>query len=131
MAIGPNNTTFVNAKYNLSTNEAGFFIENETIGQYASFYETIGGGQGGHYQAEWIVERTEEDGSFPPLANFGTVTLSDANAKDGSTWQGIGKWPHNYDTMVDPSNASQTDAWPGPINSAGNSFPVHWSNFGS
>lgn len=37
------------------------------------------------YNAEWIVEDFESNGSLVPFANFGTVTFSDATATDDSS----------------------------------------------
>lgn len=134
LSVEPGDVMYVNVQYNLSKNQASFYIENETSGQYLPrFYETISGGTGGHKQAEWIAERTKVGSDYPPLAKWSPnpITLSGDTATDSSITKDVASWPHNEVTMVDPSNSSQTDAWPGPINSSGNAFPVHWSNFGS
>ncbi|GKZ17822.1 aspergillopepsin-2 [Aspergillus brasiliensis] len=62
-------------------------IENVSTGK--SVTHSFTGGVDGdlcEYNAEWIVEDFEEDGSLVPFADFGTVTFTSASAtKDGSS----------------------------------------------
>ncbi|KAJ6105015.1 hypothetical protein N7486_003704 [Penicillium sp. IBT 16267x] len=56
-------------------------VDNVTTGK--SVTHTFTGGVDGdlcEYNAEWIVEDFEENGSLVPFANFGTVTFSSASA---------------------------------------------------
>ena len=129
IGVSPGNQIFVNCSY--ASGEAHFYIENESTGNYTSFNVSMSGYDGS--QAEWIVERSEHGGYYPELSHFSSaVTFTDANAEIGSTWSGVGNWAHYYDTMYDyrGDDSEQTDAFPGSINSAGNSFPVNWSHYG-
>lgn len=61
-------------------------VENVSKGQ--SVTHTFNGGVDGdlcEYNAEWIVEDFESNGSLVPFANFGTVTFSGAEATDGGS----------------------------------------------
>jgi len=62
-------------------------IDNLTTGvgvyDYGDFNSSF---TGSGSTAEWIVERTEENGKFPPLAKFGTESIADAEAAEGTSW---------------------------------------------
>jgi hypothetical protein len=81
--------------------------------------------------AEWIYERPTVDGYFPHLA-AAPVTFTDAYAKYGSTTKALGKLSHYYDTMWNCHGAPDTKlAYPGALNSAGNTFATHFRSYGS
>ncbi|KAL5356937.1 peptidase A4 family-domain-containing protein [Aspergillus floccosus] len=61
-------------------------VENLTTGKTVT--HTFTGGVDGNlceYNAEWIVEDFEQNGSLVPFANFGTVTFSNAKATDAGS----------------------------------------------
>lgn len=64
-------------------------VENVTKGKTVT--HTFTGGVDGNlceYNAEWIVEDFESNGSLVPFANFGTVTFTGAQATDGGSTVG-------------------------------------------
>jgi hypothetical protein len=72
-----------------STTAGTATVENVSTGK--SVTHTFSGGVDGtlcEYNAEWIVEDFESNGSLVPFANFGTVTFSGAEATDGSSTVG-------------------------------------------
>lgn len=66
------------------------------------------------------------------LANFGSVTFTGAEADSGGVWRGVGQEAHRYGSMYDKNrdDSEATDASPGGINAAGNSFAVAYHNPG-
>ena len=128
IGVNPSNNIFVNVAY-YGNNTAHYYVKNNTTGTTTSFNISFSGGFTG-YNAEWITERTEENGSYPPLTNFSQMNFSDANAAQGSTWKGVGQWSHYFSVMQDPFNddTEQVDAYPGAI--SGNGFPIYWSHYG-
>lgn len=73
-------------------------VENVSTGRSVTHTFT-GGGLGGslcEYNAEWIVEDFQMNGSLVPFANFGTVTFTGAKATTGGV-------------IVGPSNATLID----------------------
>ena len=129
IAVSPLRAIFVNvACYGSST--AHYYIKNESTGVATSFDASFSGGFTG-LNGKWIVERIQVGNNYPPLADFNNTTFSDANAEQGSTWNGVGNWSHNYLDMYDWHNDDfeVTDTYPGPI-SSGNTFTLYWSNYG-
>ncbi|MFC5910555.1 hypothetical protein [Streptacidiphilus monticola] len=60
------------------------------------------------------------------------MTFTDAYASYGSTTKPLGSLSHDYTTMWNCHGAPDTKlAYPGAINSAGNSFPAHFRSFGA
>jgi hypothetical protein len=72
--------------------------------------------------AEWIAESSSSCSNC--LANFGTVTFSDASATSGATTGGISTFSHQAITLVDGIN--QVAAQPSGLRSGGTSFSVIW-----
>jgi len=128
IGVSPNDVIFVNVAY-YGNNTAHYYIENDTTGATTSFNVSFSGGFSGQH-AEWIVERTEENGQYPPLTNFTNMNFSDANAEQNGTWQSVGQWSHFFYFMQDPYNddGEQLNAYPGSISGSG--FPVYWQNYG-
>lgn len=129
----PGQTVFVNVAYDTSTGQAHFYIKNDSTGQVNSFNVNASGTFGGKH-AEWIFERTSENGNYPHLAKLtSALTLTDANAELNGTWKGVGNWSHNWINMYDyhlDDSTEYVDASPQPINSAGNSFGFTWNHYG-
>jgi Peptidase A4 family len=84
--------------------------------------------------ADWIVERPESSGTYAELANFGEVTLYDADATNSAgTTQGLGDYNRDYFYM---NNKCGLDGGPylaqtGDIGENGTAFPVNWVGFGT
>lgn len=73
--------------------------------------------------SEWIVERSEVSGAFPPLADFGTVTFADSS----ETWYegGVATTPQEAGaTAYDMYNGSDLLANTGPLDASGQGFTV-------
>ncbi len=127
--VSPGQTVYIDITY--SGGALHFFIENVTTGTADSFSESASGYSGN--QAEWIVERTEQtslNGSYdPPLANFGTMTFSGAQAeRTNGAWYGVGSLPHYFDTMY--ANGERL-AGPLGIGCGGTCYAVQWANYGA
>ena len=110
-----------------------FYVEDETTGAYASFSESYAGTNGyDPSTANWIMERTCESGSIPPLADYGSDTFSDAGTSYTTSSGGSGfvyagdQSPTNV-AMVDDNG--QTLSTAGSIGSLG-TFGMTWQNFG-
>jgi len=77
--------------------------------------------------AEWIVERTQINGSFPALADFQTVTFTNAgfdltpNGQLAYTPATGGAGPYDMET-----NSGHVLSTPGALSSSGDSFVVTW-----
>lgn len=63
-------------------------------------YTTAIGSQPGRLSGEWIVERPQF-GGLADLANFRTVTFSNASAKVGGAWRGVGALNTERVVMID------------------------------
>lgn len=102
-----------------------FHIVDLTTGVDRRYAESIPGTSiDGH--AEFIAERpTTSDGRLPALADFGSVTFTQANANYDGRWIGVGNLPH-YWLWMQAVNSGRTMAKPGPIDSTGTSFSVDW-----
>ncbi len=133
--IYPYDTVYVNCWY--TSGYAHFYLQNSTTGESTgTISEPVSGFSGS--TAEWIVERPAigVTNTFPgwwyALANFSSITFSDAEAEVGSTWNGVGVWPHQYWWMVDGYNddSESTLATLGSINSYGDAFPVYFRSYG-
>ncbi len=91
----PRQTVFVNVAYDTSTGQAHFYIKNDSTGQVNSSFNINASGTFGGQHAEWIFERTAENGSYPHLAKLtSALTLTDANAELNGTRKGVGNWWH-------------------------------------
>jgi hypothetical protein len=77
--------------------------------------------------AEWVVEAPNtSDGRILPLADFGSVTFTDASVTLNGSQGDINSpaWENTDITMVNASGGTLAEA--GPLNSAGDGFTVHW-----
>lgn len=116
-------------------------INDHTINQGTEFYVywpaayTIG------HQADWIFERTEENGYYPKLTNTATesgssffggviVTGVTATINGNSTGTPLGQLRRFYLYMKD-CRTGQYMAKTGNISPDGTSFPVNWLAYGT
>lgn len=81
--------------------------------------------------AEWILERTEETGNYPQLANA-AVTFTDASLTGPGVNNGaLGDQPHYWRNMWNcRGDAHAQLAAPGPI-SGGRDFTDYWQGYGT
>ncbi len=75
--------------------------------------------------AEWIMEAPWSGGVLP-LANFGTINFSNAQATLNNTIGTISSWPNDPITMVNASGSSK--ATPSALSPDGSSFSVTWNS---
>jgi hypothetical protein len=73
--------------------------------------------------AEWIAE-APSSGKVLPLANFGTVTFTNASATGGGTTGSISHFTNDPITMA--TSSGQVKAVPSALGSGGSSFSVTW-----
>jgi hypothetical protein len=95
-----------------------------------SFTITISDPKAQRSSAEWIEEAPSSFRGVLPLANFGSVTFSNAQATIGGTTGAIGNaaWASDVEAinMVSPSGA--VEASTGALNASGNGFTVTYSS---
>jgi len=77
---------------NQTADEWSINITDLTSGQSFQITVTYASSQ---LSAEWIVERPTVNRALSPLANFGTISLSNCTATVGSATGGIGSLPAN------------------------------------
>jgi Peptidase A4 family len=109
-------------------------IDNLTTGVGVYDYAYLNGSfTGSGSTAEWIVERTEEGGKLPYLANFGKVSIAAAIAAEGVDWSaGHVTYP---DVVSTKSTAYTMTTCAGttlatPSAASNSSFTVTWKNKG-
>ncbi|MCL4368425.1 MAG: G1 family endopeptidase, partial [Actinobacteria bacterium] len=78
--------------------------------------------------AEWVVEAPSSFGGVLPLANFGTATITNAQATLGGITGSISAWPYDPMTMVTASGVVK--AVPSALSGDGSSFSVAWASAG-
>jgi hypothetical protein len=83
--------------------------------------------------AEWIVERPTVEGSFAPLADWGTMLLKGDRAAVAAmpsepkpTMQPLSAFSNSAITMVNSPEANEQLAAPGPLNRMGIRFGDTW-----
>lgn len=112
------------------TGQWTFTVHDATAGWTAHAYVTWSGPA--RSSAEWIVERPElcnASGSscdFATLANFGTVTMSNALATDGSGQQSAGVLGAIPLEMIRSASDSTLLAQPGSLDGTGEIFTDTW-----
>jgi hypothetical protein len=108
-----------------------YYIENETTGSYNSHTQS---GSGTYFSdsatGECVVERvTNGLNQLDPLAEFNPSTKTEEinNCEiinSSGAEQSVGNWSH---IAYQITNSSGTVlAYPGPLDSTGQNFPVHW-----
>ena len=75
-SVSPGDVISAAVAYNTGTQNFGLAITNATSG---ASYSTVQSGTGVGWTAEWIAEDTQRNGAYPALANFGTVSFSNAS----------------------------------------------------
>jgi hypothetical protein len=126
-------------EYDPSSQQAEFGVTDFTTNIGTSLYQTVSGvGPGEGSTAEFIVERTQENGVLPELANFGTVATTYASAAYGTSLSDpsldferpLGNLSPQSITMT-TCNGATLLAQPGPIGGDNVSFNDTWQNYGT
>lgn len=142
MPISPGDDMSATIWYIPETASGEIYVLDYTTGLGINVEQQIEGDDqyapGSGQQAEWIVERTEEGGVYPPLANIGTETIGAASTTLGYSWYG-----NTYDyPFGDPALQSRDQwmktcdgsilmAYPGAPSEDNYSFDVTWANEGT
>ncbi|RIV26417.1 hypothetical protein D2Q93_04405 [Alicyclobacillaceae bacterium I2511] len=128
MVISAGDKMYADVSYSNST--AYFYLVDETTNVAVSFSDSGDSSDYNGSTAEWIVERTEENNSYPHLTDFGSEVFTSAAA--GSVTEpgpfAIGDWPNNELTMSEDglTMASANN----PLTTV-NSFTDYWKNYGN
>ena len=79
--------------------------------------------------AEWIVEAPSSNTGVLPLANFGTVTITNASATINGTTGSINNsaWASSVNSINMVSSSGKLEASTGTLNAAGTSFTVTYA----
>jgi hypothetical protein len=96
-------------------------IRDTTTGQ--KFHETFSYASS-RLSAEWVVERPTINGGLSPLANFGSVSFSNAMAVNNATVEPISKFSSARITMYDRQNRQLVSV--SSLGSDGASFSVSY-----
>ena len=136
MAVYPGDAVAVLIQYDPATQTANFLFTDFTQKTGGSVSETVTGTDpGSGSQAEWILERTEVNGSLTQLGNFGTLNVTGAEAYEGTTAANAQAYPAD-DPTVDPSEDAMHDCagqqleQSSPI-TGGTAFSISWLAFGT
>jgi len=78
--------------------------------------------------AEWIVESPTVEAQVSPLANFGTVTFTDAHVKIGANVGAIGSFSYSQVIMTNDLSVQLTAV--SPLSAEGSSFNVTYLKSG-
>jgi hypothetical protein len=106
--------------------QVDFFVENLSSGQYSSFGKPASGFSG--TSAELILERSETNCTYPPLAYPSTTSFTDANVRVNGTYRTFGGWPHAAYVMKDDNGTEL--AHPGPFSNSGANITAYWTATG-
>lgn len=88
------------------------------------------GGQESKSGVDWVVERTEEDGQYPRLANFGQVHWADAYQVYKGNVQTVNETANYYKLNMDNCSFNQRLANTSALGSDGQTFYDQWVNYG-
>ncbi len=116
----------------LSSNDNWVYIVDESTGFSGTYSYKTSSSYGPDGTAEWIVERTEVDGTYPRLA-LGGGKFNSADIKaTGVAYTSLGdNIPHYYVTMWNCGQAADLRlAYPEPMNSSG-SFNTYTAHYGT
>lgn len=120
--ISANNTITAEVKYigGSSGNDFLLSIGNVTTGKSFSTVQSLAAKR---QSAEWIVEAP---GVSTALANFGTLSFSNAQATLGANTGTINAFPNDKITMVD--RQGRIRAQPSDLSGSGSSFSITWKS---
>jgi len=107
------------------TDEWSIKIYDATTGQ--RFHQTFTYNSS-RLSAEWIVESPTVEAQVSPLANFGTVTFTDAHVKIGANVGAIGSFSYSQVIMTNDLSVQLTAV--SPLSAEGSSFNVTYLKSG-
>jgi len=127
--------------YTPESQTAQFYILNYTTGYGLNLEESIEGNDeyspGSGSQAEWVAERPTVAGSYyPPLPNFGSLRIYNAETTLGYSWYGNVYDYYFSDPAVTPEDiwmngcSGSLMAYPGYIADSDSNFDVNWADGG-
>jgi hypothetical protein len=124
LAVNPGDTVNAEVRY-MANNQYVMTINNLTTGQS---YSTTQKASAKRQSAEWVVEAPSSAGSVLPLANFGTVSFTNATATLNGVTGAIsnGTWQHDAITMT--SSTGVVKAIPSALDSTGQAFSDTWQH---
>jgi Peptidase A4 family len=126
--VNPGDEMYVSVDHS-GSGQALIDVDDSTLNESSTFYVTWGTQYTLSADAEWIVERTEFDKVYPPLAEFAPVTISTAEATDSAgTTAGVADYHRDFFWMM---NCAFTEYLAKTGNISGqDTFPVSWQNYG-
>jgi len=123
ITVHPGDSISAEVKYNGNN----FFVLSMTNLSSGQTYSTTRKARAQRQSAEWIVEAPSSSGGVLPLADFGTVTFTNAyatlNGQTGSI--SYSAWQKDAITMV--SKSGSVKATPSGLSPDGTSFSVAWN----
>lgn len=121
MTVSPGNTITAETMY-LGNNQFELILHNLTTGGSFSTTQSIAASRS---SAEWIEEAPlMSSGSIWPLANFGTMQFTNAQATIGGSTGALNSFGNLSLTMV--NNSAQVKAQPSGLGTGGDNFTVTW-----
>jgi hypothetical protein len=128
--IYPNDQMYGYVDYYPSSGEIEFYLDDATRNTYTHFPVTGYSANWDGYSAEWILERTEEDGEYPSLAKVDNVTFTDAEAAaNGNPFYAMTDYTSHATLMYDLEGTTLAYLKNGITSST--SFTDNWQNYGT
>lgn len=121
VVVRPGDSISARVQYNPSSRKFVLMLTNNTTGQS---FTTSQKSNALRQSAEWIAEAPWSGGVLP-LANFGSVTFTNAQATLNGVTGPISNWPYDAITMTDSTGSAK--ATPSALSNGGTSFSVTWN----
>lgn len=128
----PGDNANITVEYSPSSHTANFVLCDETqaicidpMTQTVQAQHPVGTG------AEWIVERTEVNGQYPYLANFGRITIAGAYENYKGGYLPISSTQNYYKINMIDCQTHEAMANTSALGGDGASFYVQWLNYGN
>jgi hypothetical protein len=115
---------YVNGKFQLTISDF-----NPTTGKIQSFVTTQKSPNAQRSSAEWIAEAPWSGGVLP-LADFTTVTFSNAQATLNGLTGNIDNKAWQFDSITMTTSSGAPKATPSTLSSRGSSFSITWNSAG-
>lgn len=128
MTVTPGDTMTAEVQYRNGKFQITISDFNPTTGKTQFFATTQKSPNAQRSSAEWIAEAPSSSGGVLPLANFGTVTFSSAQATlNGHTGTiSDSAWQNDAIKMV--TSSGTVKAQPSSLSNSGSSFSVTWQH---
>jgi hypothetical protein len=131
LAIHPGDTITASVTYSTTTDEFTLTITDLSDPSGSNNFTTTQSAPGAQRSsAEWIVEAPSSGNSVLPLANFGSVTFTNASATINGTTGAINNsaWASSVESINMVSNKGTTEDTTSALNSAGTGFTVTYGS---